>query len=106
MYAKTINYSCFVEEKDEFVNLITNLLFREDMLYNKIIEVYKTLLYDKISQLEINFCNLKDIRPEDLSLNEKYCLNETTKKCQQRILEEYNRKKLDHKKEIELMKKE
>jgi len=97
MYARTINYSCFVEENDEFVNLITNLIFREDLLYKKISEAYGVLLSDKINQLEINFENLQDIKPEDLNLNEKFCLNETTKKYQRKILEEYYRKKLEKK---------
>ncbi len=102
MYSKTLSYSCFVEEKDEFINLITNLIFRDEKLYSRVIQVYKVLLQEKLYLLECNFNNLKDIQPEDLSLNEKYCLNETTKKYQQKIMEEYKSKMLEKRKEREI----
>jgi len=93
MYSKTISYSCFIEEKDEFINLITNLIFRDEQFYEKIERAYKFLLTEKLSLLEKNFKLLKDINPEDLSLKEKFCLNELTRNYQQRLLQENKFKK-------------
>jgi len=93
MYSKTISYTCFVEEKDEFVNLITNLIFREDKIYTKISKIYQFLLFEKLLILENNFKDLKDITPDTLGLNEKYCLNDITRRYQQKLSKEYYEKR-------------
>ena len=95
MYSKTINYMCFVEEKDEFVNLITNLIFRDDKIYSKMLRIYKFLLIDKLNVLDKNLKNLRNLSPEDLSISEKYCLNDKTKKYQEKLVKEYKEKKYE-----------
>src|SRR5690606_408338 len=66
MYSKTINYQCFIEEKDEFINLITNLIFRDGKLYHEFYELFKVSMFDQIKVLETKFSELKNLKPEDL----------------------------------------
>ena len=95
MYSKTINYQCFIEEKDEFINLVSNLLFRDGKLYDEIYELYKLTLYDQIKILENKFVKLKSVKPEDLGIHEKFCLNGKTLTFQKELLEAQKAKKLE-----------
>jgi hypothetical protein len=92
MYSKTINYQCFIEEKDEFINLITNLLFRDGKIYNDFFELFKICLYDQIKVLEVKFNELRKIKPQDLGIQEKFCLNTLTLSFQKKLLEESKNK--------------
>ena len=38
MYCKCIDYSCFKDEKDELINIITSLVFR-------VVNLYQVILY-------------------------------------------------------------
>jgi hypothetical protein len=93
MYSKTINYQCFIEEKDEFINLITNLIFRDGKIYDDIYELFKLCLADQIKVLENKFTELKSIKPEDLGIHEKFCLNHLTLNFQKELLENKKIKK-------------
>jgi hypothetical protein len=88
MYAGTINYHCFIEEKDEFINLVTSLLMNQGKLYEYLFELFEIALYDQIKALEAKFNDFKNIKPEDLGIHEKFCLNEKTQAFQKRLLEE------------------
>ncbi len=88
MYSKTINYQCFIEEKDEFINLITNLLFRDGKLYNDVYELFKISLYDQMKVLENKFLDLRKLKPEELGIHEKFCLNGVTLNFQKKLLEQ------------------
>ena len=48
MYSRTINYQYFIEEKDEVINLITNLIFKDGIIYAKLYELYEISLFDEI----------------------------------------------------------
>lgn len=88
MYSKTINYQCFIEEKDEFINLITNLIFKEGEMYNKMYELFEVSLYDQVKVLEGKLNELKHTKPEDLGIHEKFCLNEVTFNFQKKLIED------------------
>jgi hypothetical protein len=85
MYARTISYNCFIEEKDEFINLVNNLLLRNEGLYNKLYELFELFLADDIKILKNRFERLCDIRPEELGIHEKFCLNEATVNFQRKM---------------------
>jgi hypothetical protein len=88
MYAKTINYQCFIEEKDEFINLITNIIMKEGKLYEKLYELFEINLYSDKQALQEKINRMKNIKPEDLGISEKFCLNEITLKYQKYLVEE------------------
>lgn len=92
MYSKTINYQCFIEEKDEFINLITNLLFRDGKIYNNFFELFKICLIDQIKVLEGKFNELRKTTPQDLGISEKFCLNKITLNFQKKLLEDSKNK--------------
>jgi len=97
MYSKTINYQCFIEEKDEFINLITNLIFRDGPLYEHIYELFQISLCDQIKLLENKLSELKNIKPDDLGTHVKFCLNRTTLDYQKKILSESTENLINHK---------
>jgi hypothetical protein len=92
MYGRTVNYHCFIEEKDEFINLITGLIIREGRLYENLFELVQIGLYDQVKVLESKFNEFKDIRPEDLGIQDKFCLNERTVAFQKKLLDENQQK--------------
>jgi hypothetical protein len=88
MYCKTLNYTCFIEEKDEFINLVTSLVIKEGKLYDNLFELFKIGLYDQIKILESNFNDYKNVRPEELGIHDKFCLNERTIAYQKKLVDE------------------
>ncbi len=88
MYSKTINYQCFIEEKDEFINLVTNLIFRDGNLYEHIYELFQLSLFDQIKTLENKLTELKGVKPQDLGTHVKFCLNKATLEYQKKVFEE------------------
>jgi hypothetical protein len=88
MYSKTINYQCFIEEKDEFINLVTNLIMKQGRLYDKLYELFEINLYNNIQALNEKISTMKNVKPEDLGINEIFCLNDVTLKYQKKLMEE------------------
>ncbi len=86
MYAKTINYQCFIEEKDEFINLICNLIFRTGKLYDLIYELFEITHKSEIEELKNKLLLFTNINPEDLSIKPQFCLNRKTVELQQNLI--------------------
>ena len=63
-YSRTINYSCFNEEKDELINIVTTLVFRTGEIYNTIFELYKLSLIPEINNMTNCLQKLIKITPE------------------------------------------
>ena len=59
MYCKTINYQCFIEERDEFINLITSLIFKEGKIYDNLFKLYELSMYEQINLLTQKMTELK-----------------------------------------------
>jgi len=86
MYAKTINYQCFIEEKDEFINLICNTIFKTGDLYELIYELFSlTLLFD-IEDFKKKLKLFQNVNPEDLSIKPQFCLNHNTISLQNELM--------------------
>lgn len=100
MYSRTINYQYFIEEKDEVINLITNLIFKDGIIYAKLYELYEISLFDEIKVFENKLNELKGIKPQDLGINRKFCLNDDTLILQKNMatekLENSNKKKIEN----------
>ncbi len=99
MYSRTINYQYFIEEKDEVINLITNLIFKDGIIYSKLYELYEISLFDEIKVFENKLNELKGIKPQDLGITQKFCLNDDTlilqKKMASEKMEKADKKKIE-----------
>ena len=78
-YSKCISYDVFSDEKDEFVNLITFLIFNTGHLYKNIYEILQIINHTKIKNYEKQLEKFGEMEPEDIGVKEKFCLNKITK---------------------------
>ena len=85
-YCKTIDYSCFVNEKDELMNLLTTLIFRTGKIYETIFKLQKIKLKANIDDMNNKYFQFKDITPQQLGIEKQFCLNEETFDLQEDIL--------------------
>ena len=101
-YSTCINYSCFEEEKDDIINLLTSLFFKTGKLYETIFSLYSISFEHEIEELQEKFNDLKNVRPKDLGVQIKFCLDEDTLELQRDILRdkqvERNQKEYENKK--------
>ena len=86
-YCKTIDYSCFDNEKDELINLLTTLVFRTGEIYNTIFKIQKIKLNSVVNDMENKYFHLKKITPQVLGIEKQFCLNVETLNLQEEILE-------------------
>lgn len=88
MYCRTINYQYFIEERDELINLITSLVISNSNLYYALLKLYKVCHEDEVNIFKKKLKALKTIKPQDLGISEKFCLNDITLDYQKRLLQE------------------
>ncbi len=99
MYARCMNYQCFLEERDDFINLVTSLVFNEDNLYKTIFQLFELTLISQKKIFEEKLRDFSNVTPEDLGIHDKFCLNERTL-----LLHETMLKKKQEKQEKEVIK--
>ena len=87
-YSTSINYTCFDEEKDDIINLITSLFFKTGILYDSIYNLYLMSYSHDIEKLQEKFIDLKNVKPKELGVQIKFCLDEDTLELQRNILKE------------------
>jgi hypothetical protein len=85
MYAKTINYQCFIEEKDEFINLICNLIFKNQEFYNSLFELYSLNYKKEYDEVDLKLKMLDNLTPEELNIKPQFCLNNKTLELQENL---------------------
>lgn len=78
-YSKYISYEVFQDEKDEFLNLISFLVFNTGTIYNNIYEIIQIKNEQKIKIFEKKLENFGEMGPEDLGVKDIFCLNDITK---------------------------
>ena len=78
-YSKYISYEVFQDEKDEFLNLISFLVFNTGTIYNNIYEIIQIKNAQKIKNFEKKLENFGEMGPEDLGVKDIFCLNDITK---------------------------
>ena len=104
-YCKTIDFSCFSNEKDELINLLTTLVFRTGNIYETIFKLQKIRLKEDNDDMNTKYLQLKNITPQQLGIEKQFCLNEETLDMQEEILKkeqtelEKNEEKEDNKTE-------
>ena len=85
-YSKVIDYSCFNEEKDELINLITTLIFQNGNIYKVMYDLYYLKLKNDIEKLQNKLNLLNKINPENLGIKIQFCLNNLTFDYQKNLL--------------------
>ena len=90
-YAKSINYKFFVNERDEFFNLVCFILFNEKHFYNSIFELFELSNKQKTRDLINKISKLGKLTPKEAGISTKFCLDEETKNFRDK--QEYNKKK-------------
>ena len=96
-YSTCINYSCFKEEKDDLINLVTCLFFKTGKLYESIYSLYLMSYNHDSEVLQEKLNDLKSVKPKDLGVQIKFCLDEDTLELQRSILKEKKKEKEDKK---------
>ena len=92
-YSTSINYSYFDEEKDDLINLITSLFFSTGNLYESIYNLYSMSYSSEFEALQEKLNDLKNIKPKEMGIQIKYCLDEDTLELQRNILKEKQNEK-------------
>ena len=92
-YSSSISFGFFQDEKDEFINLVTSLVFNVGNLYDLLYQLFHIELNEKIIIFEQKLNLLKNCTPQDLSIKDKFCLNELTKEYQSKLIEKARKKK-------------
>ena len=88
-YDETVDLQCFLEEKDEMINLISSVLFKSGNLYKKICDLFLLEIEDEIIDLKIRLNYLKDMKINDISIPPKFALDESTEKLKNDLIKKY-----------------
>ena len=96
-YARSISYIYFKDEKDEFINLISLIIFNNKEIYSKFFELFDLMNKENQEKLEQKFELLGDLNPEDVGIKPEFCLNQVTKDLMEKLKKEkINEKKDDN----------
>ena len=88
-YSRVIHLDCFEEEKDELINVIMSILFNTGTLHEKIFEMFSLEYKKDINELKCKLGTKTNIRPKDLQIDDKFCLDENTDRLINELKEKY-----------------
>ena len=94
-YSRSISYYFFKDEKDEFLNLSSLIIFNNDKIYKSFSELFKTMNKEKIQKLEEKYTLLGDLSPEDFGIKDVFCLNQRTQDLMEKLKQEKNKSNKD-----------
>ena len=83
-YSKTINYESFISERDEFINLICFLLFKDDNFYINLFKFFELSNEEKRNNFRVKKLDLGVLSPEDFDVSPQFCLNNITKNIKEK----------------------
>lgn len=89
-YSKCISYEVFMDEKDEFINLIAFLLFNTGNIYKYIYKLLVIINSEKIKNFDNQLDKFKEMKPEDFGVSDIFCLTDTTRE----YMDKYKNKKI------------
>ena len=78
LYNKTFNFGIFTMENDEFINLMTSLIFEEGELSKYILQLISLNEESQINEFKALITSLSDISPDDAKVQDKFCLNDSS----------------------------
>ena len=92
-YSKTLSYMYFKDEKDEFLNLSSFLIFNHDKIYKKFFEIFDLMNKEKQTLFEEKIKTFGNIEPEEFGIKDKFCLNQKTKDFMEELKKEKKKEK-------------
>ena len=95
-YSRSISYAYFKDEKDEFLNLVSYIIFNSD-IYQKFFELFELMNKGKATKFEEQFELMGDIQPQEMGIKDKFCLNEKTKQFMEKLKSEKKNSKIYNK---------
>ena len=93
-YAKAISYKNFKDEKDEFINLVSFLVFNNSKLYKVFFQLFELKNKKNEKLLEEKILKFGDMKPEEFAIKPKFCLNQKTREFMEQLKEEERKKEL------------
>ena len=88
-YNESVNLHCFLEEKDEMINLISSVLFKVGNLYKNICDLFFLEIEDEIIDLKIRLKYLNNNENKEISIPNKFALDETTDELKNDLIKKY-----------------
>ena len=88
-----IDYGPFQEEKDDLMNMLITIFFKTGNLYETIYELYNLAFSKQIQDLQDKLINLRNVKPKNLDVQVKFCLDDDTLELQKKILKEKREEK-------------
>ena len=99
-YSTVIDYNVFQQyEEDDLFNMITTIFFKTGNLYESINKLYSLAFSNEIQDLQDRLIKLKNVKPRNLDIQEKFCLDENTLELQENILKKKRAEKDKEKEE-------
>ena len=98
-YSTVIDYTAFQEEKDDLINMLITLFFKTGNLYETIYNLYSLSFTKEISDLQDKLIALRNVKPKNLGVEIKFCLDDDTLQLQQDILKKKREEKEEKEKE-------
>ena len=85
-YIKSINYQFFISERDEFINIISYILFNQKkekkyVFYDSIYKIFQYSNENKAKELEEKIKSFGNITPREAGISSKFCLDKESKEC-------------------------
>ena len=98
-YSTVIDYTAFQEEKDDLINMLITLFFKTGNLYETLYNLYNLSFTKEISDLQDKLIALRNVKPKNLGVEIKFCLDDDTLQLQQDILKKKREEKEEKEKE-------
>ena len=92
-YSTSLDYKFFEEEKDDLINMITSFIFRTGKLYDSILDLYSYSFREEYQNFQNKLIELKNVKPNKLGIEIKFCLDENTIELQNKLKKRKNKKK-------------
>ena len=87
-YSRSISYSYFKDEKDEFLNLVSFIIFNNDKIYKKYFELFELMNKENELLYEEKHSLLGELLPEEVGIKDEFCLNQRTKDLMEKLKKE------------------
>ena len=92
-YSTVIDYTPFEEEKDDLINMLITLFFKTGNLYESIYNLYNLAFAQQIQDLQDKLIRLRNVKPKNLGIQVKFCLDDDTLELQKSILKDKREEK-------------
>ena len=96
-YSRSISYTYFRDEKDEFLNLVCYMIFNSERIYQQFFKLFELMNMENIELLNEKYQLLGDLEPHEIGIKEKFCLNEKTNEFMEKLKTERKNSKIYNK---------